>query len=277
MSVLREPSCRFARAVAAWVLLGSLFLQNTAHAETPAPATDAGAPKPLEEANLALAATLVRYLPPKDAFDVPPDTSEMDGRPFRLAIGVVEAAKSYASKDKVAAVWKYDAMARRLVASTVTNEWSTYTFLRDLSSDYIGLRGFYFRSSVSKEGSYVGSNAFGASTRVTVYRGDTVAVGTFQRSGDPARSSDIGLTATIQIEPERARALTRNLVLVVEGTVTPPLNGRSVMCGVSYEEPTIDAPEEVHLNECMVATAIRRLSFQDRTTGETFAEWQQRP
>lgn len=253
-----------ATLMASALLAASALADSTASAEASAP---------LSEANLALVTTAVRYYAPKDAFDAPPYVSEYDGRDFRLQLRVVEENKAFASRDKVAAIWKYDPLTQRLTASTMNEKWNTFTFLHGVSSEYIGLSGVYVRSSISKTGSFTGSNAFGASTRVMAYGGDTLAIGVFRRLGDPASSSEFGLTATNKIEPEHARRLTPNLVLVVEGIVTKLSNGRTVMCGTSYAEPTIDSPEEIRLSECLVATKIRRLSFQDRKTGETLGEW----
>jgi TonB family protein len=124
---------------------------------------------------------------------------------------------------------------------------------------------------------YIGENGFGVRRRVTVESWLHFAVQARSRpkaEADPdTGSADSAYVLDVAAEPEHARRLASSIALVVDGRVASDNGVASLDCNVDHQEPTLDAPSDVHDYTCSVDAEIDRVAFVDRTTGETLKAW----
>lgn len=133
------------------------------------------------------------------------------------------------------------------------------------------------------ERSYVGSNGFGAKSRVAVQRLRENALEMRDRPAgvvDPELAAIPGVAAIepqaysveIQISGAEARALTKDVRIVIEGTIAPLVGGGATYCKPLDREATFSSPIEVHGEQCWIGANVSRVAFV-RGSGEVIKEW----
>ena len=142
------------------------------------------------------------------------------------------------------------------------------------------------------------SNAFGATVEVTRKEMETIAVGPITKAygySDPSiKPKEIGvfklkseydttfektnysfaeLEKYIPMPPEKARDISRNLHLIIEGVVTKSDDGRTVECTVDGRRATIDSPFEIVTNKCTVSARFTKIQVVSPKAG-ILASWE---
>ncbi len=133
-----------------------------------------------------------------------------------------------------------------------------------------GLPAFRAAPSDFKQGTYVGQNAFGASTRVSTTQTTTWSVVHFGRYLH-------SITHQQTIEPAAAEKLSKRLVWQLEGKTiaAPELNGVArksptswILYGSHLSAATISAPSEFVLRRYGIPSILKEVALVDRVSGE---------
>ena len=177
--------------------------------------------------------------------------------------------------------WEYDRASSKLKLSLLPWEFNGMTAFfegdRSIVPVLSNVSGFQTSRTRTRTGDSVRSNAYGASTTVETFREETFGVAAFSPDHVrqlPASGMRFGsfYEHEITIEPEAARALTVDLRLVVTG-VAKDYEGRAVVCGTNYQEPTFRNPTEVLGRTCLLPAEITSIAFVDGRDGSVLREW----
>lgn len=200
------------------------------------------------------------------------------GEAFRLVIPVVESGGLSARGG--GPVWRFDGAAFHLSAGlgfVVAPRIEMY-------------RALPFRKSSEGRDGYVGVNAYGASKSVSASSWEVNAVAfirapTMEYSEEAKAFEDRRLyphdpsppddyTLEIQARGADARALSSDLELVVDGSITAlSSNGGTAICGMQRRRPTLDAPEDIVFRTCYVGAVVNRVAYVRRSTGVVLKEF----
>lgn len=151
----------------------------------------------------------------------------------------------------------------------------------------------YFAGVNTPGKSYVGSNAFGTSTRVSVENWRRSALGIVSippgedypysrkelADRDARGLGKYGSSSTnyypyeVMVGGPEARALVANVRVVIEGTMTKLSSGKLAECVRRSNTPEIDAPYDITETTCWVGANITRLAYVNSATGEVLKEF----
>ncbi len=187
----------------------------------------------------------------RDPFAAIPNYDVLIGTPFKVQVPLTQGRNAF---------WIYDDGKLKLGVSFMSEAVGQ-------GSD--GL--VTFSSAETQQRGYVGSNAFGATRRVGVYRRHTDGVAFVSKPEGADKLGSYGLE--IPAAGPQAKALTRSIKLIVEGKVTKLSDGHVAACGPIVNSPTFDAPYDSINTVCFVGAVVTRVAFVNTTTGETLKEW----
>lgn len=198
----------------------------------------------LNEAGLLAIAHLADKAAPRDAF-TKPQPGPYAGREF-----------AFTRK----ASWSYD------TSSEVLN----------FGFSYVGAHLFLEKNDAIT-GSYVATNAFGATT--------TVATGTLHdyelhvRSSPPLEGEPSSgrvpdwYDSKVAMGPEDARSLSQRLEVLIEGRTAIGDEGVVAYCSDVVTTPTLSSPIDFHEHICEVNVIVSHIAIRDSSTGRVLAEW----
>lgn len=202
-----------------------------------------------------------------------PDDSPVEGREIRFEAGFKmkgEGAGYY--------TWEYDRAREELKLSVLPHDFGLMTAWRENGDRIVGPRqkvvGFQTSYTHTREAVERRQNAYGAAVDVEVFRDETVGFAGFGENHEsplPGRPRYF-YEHSLRLAPEAARAMTADLRLVVTGRATNH-EGRSVVCGSNYSEPSIRNPRETLGRTCVLPADIDIVAFVDGRTGTVLREW----
>lgn len=242
------------------------------------PAMAAAQPAMLSAVDLNRFLDIARAFKPVDAFSAPLDESPVLGRRFRIS-GPIRSGDSTGSAGDALGFWTYDVRSQtlRLVASVKSFPITPLIASEPAIYDgYGGLNGFEIRSTRSSDGSYVASNAYGAT--VTVERATLTINGVAVFSPSSSNSGLPGGERTSyshswQVPADEARRVTNTARVVVEGVVEPFAPGRATLCYRDYWSPTVQSPKATALSRCVISVRVDTVSITDGEGGPVLATW----
>lgn len=187
----------------------------------------------------------------KDAFDTKDLGRTYVGRLFLFSQGV---ADDDASNNTTNSFWNYDK----------TEGTMTFRFRRYASS-------LYLKYQSKKVGEYTARNTFGVAVRVKAYA-DTEAY------LEPISSGDFDdFSVTVHVDPAEGRRLAQDVVLVVEGEIAQPADGKVTWCDQSDDDATIDDPVAVTTYACHLTGKVTAVSFYDTRRKADLGRWPAEP
>lgn len=160
---------------------------------------------------------------------------------------------------------------RLIPEENVRNDFKTASFYYyedgRLSLNFFSKGGgrFVVRSRSAPFGSYVGQNGFGARVRVSRVQVITDALVVSGSANDYQWSQSVS-------GPE-ARAMSRDLAVVVEGRLADLKSGKLTECTANAVSATLHKPYDVLKDSCDVGGILTRVAFIRRSTGMVLKEW----
>lgn len=167
--------------------------------------------------------------------------------------------------------WSYDPTSQKLTIRPEQNFHARAESIPSPFSEAHGssafLHGYAFRERTVSKSNYVGTNAFGALVNVRRSFVQIYGLADFRRAPLVRMFDEVEL----KIAPERARLLTTNIRLRVEGVIEA-INGLSAACFNNLSEPTFSNPREEFTRICVVSANIRSVKVVDLEDGAILFE-----
>ena len=238
----------------------------------------AAADPSLSISDLMIAVT--RYEKPRaDKFSPSPTDEDIIGKPFRAVAAFPELVDEGGPRIGRNGGWLYNPDT----ATLTLKPWVDMIIRSEVDKDPAqqGVEKMFHGFVVKARGRYLGKtiegNAFGATINVDQYMGTSLTVAKYEEGFStnlfPDGLEDKDLVKRVQMDPATARAVTRNLKLVVEGTVEAFSQGHAVACGEALAPATFERHSERLVHECVVSADIHRFSIQDGRDDHVYAEW----
>lgn len=193
----------------------------------------------------------------RDIFVALPSQSQLAERPFSLDLPL--------KHDRVPG-WSYDAYEQTLIVRPGPNLYTVHHRLppkfAEASRDR-NAEGYVILDQVISQTEYVGSNAFGAIADVSSVTRRRYGVAAI---GEPAIVNTFD-EVQLEVSPDRAKSLTANLRLRVEGVVSP-VDGQAIGCFDALTEATFTNPTEELARNCIVSARFTSVKVVDTSTDE---------
>lgn len=267
-------------------VIGLISMMAAAAAAAPAkPPTKAPTPaQPVPLITQVVDAAYTGFLAQQaDPFAATPKIPDAEGKPFKVALRLRSGDSSGIAPND--GYYTYEDGQLLLMMSKSSNPRPIYE--RD-DTEVI-----YFNGINTPGKSYVGSNAFGASTRVSVQNWRRSALGVISiPPGEDfpwsrkqlARNAAMGFRGganestnyypyQVDISGPEARTLVENVRVEIEGTMTALTSGKLADCVRRYSGPAIDAPYSITQTTCWVGANITRIAYVNSATGAVLKEF----
>ena len=220
--------------------------------------------------DLAMFAMKSHFYQRADQFSPPFNDQAILGRSFKIVLPVNGSVLS-------SPVWSYDYTKSELKLEAKVSGWNADEFAVDNSQitefwTQVGLpTAVIFWKDRLMQDDEIEQNSFGAQVKIRNYFNLSAGVGSFSLSGYAGVMGRRQFEKTLHIEADKARVITKNMMLVIEGKVTNAFN-HTLFCGATGHKPTLQEPiNSVALN-CVISTSINRVAFES-PTGGVLAEW----
>jgi hypothetical protein len=118
---------------------------------------------------------------------------------------------------------------------------------------------------------YVGQNAFGATQDVSRMEmfGDELSM-----LSDPVSSGEEGrYGAEFDLSGNEARALSKNVQLLIQGTLSRLPSGQLAKCEAGGSSATVDNPIDTITHTCRIGVTVSRVAYINTATGAVLKEW----
>jgi hypothetical protein len=254
----------------------------TAPAKAPAKAPAPAASVPLINQVMNAAYTGFR-IQQADKFAATPTVPDAEGKPFKVTLRLRDGNSTGISSNN--GHYTYEDGRLLFFMSKDTNPRRWY---ENDKTEVI-----YFAGVNTPGKSYVGSNAFGTSARVSVENWRRSALGIVsippgedypysrkeladreQRGlGKYGSSSTNYYPYEVMVGGPEARALVANVRVEIEGTMTALSSGKLAECVRRYNGPEIDAPYDITETTCWVGANITRIAYVNSATGAVLKEF----
>lgn len=249
---------------------------KVAHAAPPEP------PAPI--AQVMSAAHTAFRLSKADKFAATPTIPAAEGKSFKLTLRLGDGDVASGIMPN-SGYYSYKNGTLEFVVSKDTNPRPYY------ENDKTEL--LYFSSVNTPGKSYVGRNAYGAATRVSVENWRRSALGIVSipegeelpyMAREAAKDEARGIKRmvppsldtypyVVEVSGPEARQLVANVRVVIEGTMTQLASGKLTDCVTDYSEPKINAPYEISEYICWVGANITRIAYINTATGAVLKEF----
>jgi hypothetical protein len=214
---------------------------------------------------------------PADEFAPSYDQQQLVGLPFRIVAPVRKPGSGMSGA--VDAVWSYNGDRRELALDAFAGRWmpQIWTAGPRAGGPFVGLlTGVSLSSVTTPQGSYIGSNAYGAKVSVNKSLKKSYGLAFVDQPEGAPFSFLFGFNSKVSMPPEDARAVSAGINLVLEGTLVAGLQG-SAACGISHSEPELDSPEDVTEQSCLLFAKLETVSFETASDKRVLARWSRTP
>ncbi len=241
------------------------------------PAISAQAQSLLDRQGLVSLLTQYESFKPRDQFASPYDQSALAGRKFRISMhigGPGEGSANYG-------LWSYDNAKQVLTVHGSEAMWfDTLWMYGAPNSSHNGdmPEGLYLSQTVTAKSRYVGSNAYGA--HVMIDKTVTKAYGVAfidNPAQSPFHHSLYVLYADLPMSGDTARQVTKDINMVVEGTLVASEETPAACGGVTSHNPTIDSPEDKTESFCLLFARADRVALEAGPSHQILKEWRRNP